>query len=97
MTAAATQIGKVWKGWHSLPRFLSRLWLPLLILFSLTLLCSMFVAVFGYIPLLSPRFHLEIGSSISFLYASGYSILVLLPLTILAGLAHDLEGQDPLK
>jgi hypothetical protein len=93
ITAAATQINDPWKGWRRLlPRFLARLWLPLLILFALTFLGAMFAAIFGYIPLVSSLFNLGADRGLTdFLYASGYFMLGLLPLTILAGLAHDIE------
>jgi hypothetical protein len=95
ITAAATQINTLWKGWRTLlpdilRRFLAKLWLPLLILFALTFLGAMFAAIFGFIPLVSSLFNLGADSSLTdFLYTSGYFMLGLLPLTILAGLAHD--------
>jgi hypothetical protein len=74
-----------------LQRFLAKLWPVLLVVFALTLLGSMFAAIFGFIPLISSLLHLNAGNTTDFLYTLGYSMLVLLPLTILAGLAYDIE------
>ena len=97
-TTAATQINASWKGWRALlpdilRRFLAKLWLALLIVFALTLLSSMFAAIFGYIPLVSSLFNLSADKTTELLYSFGYFMLGLLPLTILAGLAHDVERQ----
>jgi hypothetical protein len=98
-TAAATQINAPWKGWRVLlagllRRFLARLWLPLLGIFALTLLLSMFAAIFGYIPVVSSLFNVNADKNMTgLLYSLGYFMLGLLPLTILAGLAHDVENQ----
>lgn len=86
---AATQISRPWIGWRRLPRFLGKLWLPLLVVFTVTLLESMFAAIFGFIPL----FDLEAGSLTGWLYTLGYAMLALLPMTILAGLAHDIDRK----
>jgi hypothetical protein len=97
-TAAATQINTPWKGWRvllpgSLRRLLSRLWLMLLILFVLVFSNAMFAAIFGFMPLVSCLFNLRANSLTEFLYSLGYAMLGLLPLTILTGLAHDIEMQ----
>jgi hypothetical protein len=96
--AAATQINVPWKGWNVLlpgivRRFLAKLWLALLIVFAVALLGSMFAAIFGYFPVVSDLFNLSAEDMTGFLYALGYSMLALLPLTILAGLAHDIERK----
>ena len=67
-------------------------WLTLLVIFTLTLLISMFAAIFGYTPTISSLLNLNTNNMTGMLYSLGYSMLALLPLTILAGLAHDLEG-----
>lgn len=92
ITAAATQIGSPWKGLRDLlpgssRHFLAILWVPLLIVFSVTLLASMFVAIFGFPPLLD----LPSASVTNLLYILGYSMLGLLPLLVLAGLAQDVN------
>jgi len=98
-TAAATQINVPWKGWRVLlpgllRRFLTRLWLYLLIVFTLAMLSAMFAAIFGYIPLVSSLFNLHADKNMTgLLYSLGYFMLGLLPLTILTGLAHDIENQ----
>jgi hypothetical protein len=92
-TLAATQINRPWKGWRRLPRFFGKAWLPLLVVFALTLLASMFAAVFGFIPLVSSLFPMTSEELTGLLYTLGYSMLGLLPLTILAGLAHDVERK----
>ncbi|CAG0993702.1 hypothetical protein ANAEL_02453 [Anaerolineales bacterium] len=99
VTLAATQINAPWKGWRILlpgflRRFLGQSWLVLLILFALTLLGSMFAAIFGFIPLVSSLLDLNAGNTTGFLYSLAYFMLALLPLTILAGLAHDVERMD---
>jgi hypothetical protein len=99
VTLAATQINAPWKGWRILMpgflrRFLGKLWLFMLVLFAITLLGSMFAAIFGFIPLFSSLFTLTASDMTGFLYSLAYFMLVLLPLTILAGLAHDLERVD---
>jgi hypothetical protein len=66
-----------------LRRFLTGLWMALLIVFAVMLLSSMFAAIFGFIPLTSNLFQ-KSGMAITRLfYALGYSMLMLLPLTIL--------------
>jgi hypothetical protein len=50
-----------------------------------------FAAIFGFIPLISSLLDLNADNMTGFLYALGYSMLGLLPLIILAGLAHDIE------
>ncbi len=102
ITLAATQINAPWKGWRILMpgflrRFLGKLWLFMLVLFSITFLGSMFAAIFGFTPLVGGLFTLTVSDMIGLLYSLGYSMLVLLPLTILAGLAHDLERVDVSK
>ncbi len=97
-TAAATQINTPWQGWRVLlpgflRRWLAKLWLWLLVGFALALLSAMFAAVFGYIPVISNLFNLNSNNMTAFLYSLGYAMLGLLPLTILAGLAHDVERQ----
>jgi hypothetical protein len=94
-TAAATQIKVPWKGWSFLLPgflrwFLGKLWLALLILFALTLLSSMFAAIFGFPALISGLFKLDSSDITGLLYSLGYFMLALLPLTILAGLTHDI-------
>jgi hypothetical protein len=98
-TIAATQINAPWSGWRrilpgSLRRFLAQLWLALLITFALTLLSSMFAAIFGFIPLVNSLFNLNTENMTGLLYALGDSMLALLPLTILSGLAHDVERNE---
>jgi len=98
-TIAATQINTPWKGWHwllpgFLRRFLSLIWLALLIIFGLTLLSSMFAAIFGFIPMVSSLLDLKTENMTGLLYSLGYSMLILLPLTILSGLAHDIKRKD---
>lgn len=97
-TAAATQINTLWQGWHVLlpgfsRRFLARLWWLLLVAFALALSSAMFAAIFGYIPVVSSLFNQNADNMTAFLYSLGYIMLGLLPLTILAGLAHDIEMQ----
>lgn len=99
ITLAATQINAPWKGWRVLlPTFLRRslanLWLALLIAFALVLLGSMFAAIFGSIPLVSSLASLNAEHMTSVLYTLGYSLLGLLPLTILAGLAYDVQRPE---
>jgi hypothetical protein len=93
-TLAATQINHPWQGWRRLPKFLGLLWLPLLVVFALTLLASMFAAIFGFIPLVSGLFPMTSTEMTGLLYTLGYSMLGLLPVTILAGLAHDVERKE---
>lgn len=96
VTAAATQIPRRLDWFHplrSVPlrRFLGRLWLLLLFAFSLS--GAMIAAIFGYFPLLSNLFDLDADVLPGFLTTLGYTMLGLLPLTILAGLASDAERQ----
>lgn len=96
--AAATQINTLWSGWRVLlpgvlRRFLAKLWLTLLIIFAVLLLGSMAAAIFGYIPVVSDVFHLSTKDMTGFLYVLGYSMLGLLPLVILTGLAYDIERK----
>jgi hypothetical protein len=98
-TAAATQISNPWNGLCKilpgfLRRFLAKLWLAMLILFALTLLSSMFAAIFGFIPPVSGLLNLSTSNMTRLLYSLGYSMLALLPLTILAGLAQDIERNE---
>ncbi len=74
-------------------RFLGALWLWLLLLFAFSLSGMMVAAIFGYIPLLSNLFDLGADTLPGFLTTLGYSMLGLLPLTILAGLASDAERR----
>jgi hypothetical protein len=102
VTLAATQINAPWKGWRILMpgflrRFLGKLWLFMLVLFAITLLGSMFAAIFGFIPLVSSLFTLTTSDMTEFLYSLAYFMLILLPLTILAGLAHDVETMGKEK
>jgi hypothetical protein len=95
-TAAATQINTPWKSWRVLlPGFvrclLARLWWLLLVVFALALVSAMFAAIFGFIPVVSNLLNLNASNMTAFLYSLGYAMLGLLPLTILAGLAHDIE------
>jgi hypothetical protein len=97
-TAAATQINTPWKSWRILlpgfvRRLLAGLWWLLLVVFALALLSAMFAAIFGFIPVVSNLLHLNADNMTAFLYSLGYAMLGLLPLTILAGLAHDIEMQ----
>ena len=101
-TLAATQINTPWNGWRRflpgfLRRFLSSVWLALLIIFALTLLISMFAAIFGFIPVISGLLNLKTENTTGLLYSLGYSMLALLPLTILSGLAHDIEREDAFR
>jgi hypothetical protein len=96
--SAATQINHLWNGWRVLlpanvRRLLGRLWLWLLIIFALSLCSAIFAAIFGYIPVVSSLFNLGENSFTDFLYLFGYFMLGLLPLTILSGIAHDVENQ----
>ena len=91
MPSAATQINSPWNGWRILlPGFLQRSvakpWWLLLVAFALELSGAMFAAIFGYIPMVSDLFSLSTDNMPDSLYALGYFMLVLLPLTILAGL-----------
>lgn len=102
VTLAATQINAPWKGWRILMpgflrRFFGRTWLFFLVVFVITLLGSMFAAIFGFIPMVSSLFTITASDMTRFLYSLGYFMLVLLPLTILTGLAHDLERADVSK
>ena len=97
-TAAATQINAPWKGWPRLlhgflQRWLAKIWLWLLILFAILLLSSMVAAIFGYLPLISDLIRLRADKMTGLLYSLGYVMLGLLPLDILAGLAHDIGKQ----
>jgi hypothetical protein len=97
-SAAATQVNTPWKGWRILlpgilRRLLGKLWLVLLIIFVLALLGSMFAAIFGYFPGVSDLLKPGTESMTGLLYMLGYGMLGLLPVTILAGLAHDIEGK----
>jgi hypothetical protein len=53
----------------------------------------MFAAIFGYIPVVSSLLNQSADNMTGLLYSLGYVMLGLLPLTILAGLAHDIEMQ----
>ncbi len=92
-SAAATQINAPLTWWHHFPVIirciLAKLWLWLLVIFSISLLGSMIAAIFGYFPIMSELFHLNADNMTNFLYALGYSMLGLLPLTILAGFSYD--------
>jgi hypothetical protein len=96
-TLAATQVNAPWKGWRVLlPGFvrrpLAKLWWLLLLAFDLLFLSAMFAAVFGYIPILSSLYPMSSEEFTAFLFKLGYAMLALLPLTVLAGLAHDIES-----
>ncbi|MEW5868574.1 MAG: hypothetical protein AB1894_04810 [Chloroflexota bacterium] len=96
-TAAATQINAPWKGWRVLlPGFLrrglARLWVGLLVVFALAFLSAMYAAVFGTFPLVGSLFDLRIENMTDTLYSLGYGLLALLPLTVLADLAQDIEN-----
>lgn len=98
VTAAATQINRRLDWFHPLRfiplrRILGTLWLWLLLLFAFSLLGAMIAAIFGYFPLLSNLFDLDADRLSSFLTTLGYTMLGLLPLTILAGLVSDTERQ----
>ncbi len=70
-------------------RVLARLWLWLLVLFVLSLAGAMLAAIFGYFPIASDLFDLWGSALTGFLYVLGYSMLAILVLSFLAGLAHD--------
>jgi hypothetical protein len=95
-TVAATQINVPWKSWRVLlpgtvRRPLAKLWLVLLIAFVLTFLSAMFAAVFGYFPLIGSLFNLNSSDMTHVLFTLGYSTLGLLPVTVLTGIAHDIQ------
>jgi hypothetical protein len=95
-TVAATQVNTPWKSWRvvlpgSVRRILAKLWLVLLIVFALTFLSAMFAAVFGYFPLVGGLFNLNSNEMTKVLFTLGYSTLGLLPVTVLAGIAHDIQ------
>jgi hypothetical protein len=96
-TAAATQINASLKWWRYCPaalrRILAKLWFWLLVIFSISLLGSMIAAIFGYFPIVSELFNLNQENMTGFLYSLGYSMLVLLPFTILAGFSYDAENK----
>jgi hypothetical protein len=73
----------------SVRRVLAKLWLWLLVLFVLSFCGAMFAAIYGYIPIASNLFDLRASTMTGFLYRLGYFMLGLLPLTFLAGFAHD--------
>jgi hypothetical protein len=73
----------------SVRRVLATMWLGLLAIFALSLSSAMFAAIFGYIPVVSNLFTLRGSDLTGFLYALGYFMLGLLPLTFLAGFARD--------
>jgi len=96
--AAATRINAPLTWWRThLPvtirGFLARLWLWFLIVFILTLSSSMAAAIFGFLPVVSNLFSLGADNLTGVLYVLGYFMLGLLPLTILAGFAHDIGRQ----
>jgi hypothetical protein len=96
--AAATQVNHPWNGWgvllpDVLRRFMAKQWWWLLIVFALSLCSAIFAAIFGYIPILSSLFNLGENNLTDFLYILGYFMLGLLPLTILSGIAYDVENQ----
>lgn len=96
--AAATQINTplTWLRDHlpvEIRRFLARLWLEFLIVFALSFLGAIVAAIFGYFPVVSNLFNLYNDDLTKFLYGLGYSILGLFPLTILAGLARDIQSR----
>jgi hypothetical protein len=98
-SAAASQINSLWNGWRVLlpgilRRSLAKLWLSLLILFALSFSCAIFVAIFGYIPIVSSLFGLSANDLTGFLFGLGYSMLGLLLVTVLAGFARDVESQS---
>ncbi len=88
-TAAATQILRPWRGWRRLPSVWGKFWLPLIVLFTVVLLFSMYAAIFDIRILLGHWVQLEPDQMSQMLYVVGYSLLALLPLTFLAGFAHD--------
>ncbi len=96
VSAAATQIHArlTWMRAvfpAAIRRFLGALWVWLLLFFTFSLSGAMIAAIFGYFPLLSNLFDLDADTLPGFLTILGYSMLGLLPLTILAGLASDAE------
>ena len=68
---------------------LADLWPWLILAFVLAFSGAIFAAIFGYIPVVSSLFSLRGSSMTGFLYALGYCVLGLLPLTFLAGFAYD--------
>ena len=60
-------------------------------IFVLVFSSAIFAAIFGYIPIVSNLFSLRGSDLTGFLYALGYVMLGLLPLTFLAGFAYDSE------
>lgn len=98
VAAAATQIHARLVWFRTLfpgriRRCLGALWLWLLLFLVLSLFGAMIIAIFGYFPLLSNLFDLGSDTLHGFLITLGYTMLGLLPLTILAGLASDAERQ----
>jgi hypothetical protein len=92
--AAATQINASLNWFRaivpvSVRRFLAKLWVWLLVAFVLVFSSAIFAAIFGYIPIVSTLFSLRGSDLTGLLYALGYVMLVLLPLTFLAGFAYD--------
>lgn len=92
--AAATQINASLNWFRALlplavRRPLAKVWPWLLLAFVLSFSSAIFAAIFGYIPVVSNLFSLRGSDLTSFLYALGYFMLGLLPLTFLAGFAHD--------
>jgi hypothetical protein len=95
--AAATQINDPLNWFRaifpvSVRRWLAKLWLWLLVIFVLVFSSAIFAAIFGYIPIVSSLFSVRGSDLTGFLYALGYVMLVLLPLTFLAGFAYDSES-----
>jgi hypothetical protein len=73
----------------SVRRVLAKLWLWLLVLFVLSFSGAIVAAIFGYFPIVSDLFSLRGSALTSFLYAVGYFMFGVLPLSFLAGFAND--------
>jgi hypothetical protein len=96
--AAATQINAPLTWWRnhlpsSLQHPLAKFWPWFLVVFVLSFSGAIIAAIFGYFPVVSNLFNRSGENMTDFLYALGYFMLGLLPLTILAGFAHDIQRQ----